>query len=144
MNKKQKEKEMNGGLIVPSSLDSKQEAGENGIQKPMTPEEQSALLRDNNRLLREIANTTKHLRWIHASRLVVTILIIVIPILGAIFVLPRILTGFTETFTAMTGGTGNPSLFTGGKGMIEIVDQFREAQDVMKEDSSKQVVPTVE
>lgn len=73
-----------------------------------TPELSNAQLQklvlENNQKIKEVYRIVKHIRTMHTIKFVVTIIFIILPILGAYFIVPRIINTATSTFAATMGG----------------------------------------
>lgn len=58
------------------------------------------IIRENNRLLKDLLRITKHVRTVSIARFVVTLLVVVLPIIIGILLAPRILEEIRQTFSS--------------------------------------------
>ncbi len=91
------------------------------------------LLEQNHTLLQDVHRIVRQMRTMHMIKFFITVLFIILPILGAFFILPRLLNNMVGTITSSVGGTVDTNQ--------DVMQLF---QDLLQQEHVTEGVPTNE
>ncbi len=104
------------------------------VSENVESQEQLTLEQQNHHMLKEILRTVRWTRRIHATSLIITITFIVLPLISAIVILPRVL----RSFTGVLSQYGQDSGIAPNGSIFDLLKQLQQQNVQPAEDSSLQ------